>query len=58
MMFQGICSSASKALLYVAALRLHGIDGGGRLRLAVKDEAVNARLLAELREALECAEGR
>ena len=35
-----------------------GIDDGRHLRLAVKDRTANARLVGELREALECAESR
>ena len=45
-----------RRILVRECLDFAGIDDGRHLRLAVKTEAANARLIADLREALTCAE--
>lgn len=47
-----------KRILVRDCRNFKGIDDGRHLRLAVKDEAANARLLAELKEAMTCGENR
>ena len=47
-----------RGVLVRECMDFQGIDDGRHLRLAVKDEAANARLIDELREALGCAESR
>ena len=48
----------SRGILVRECMDFQGIDDGRHLRLAVKDETANARLIDELREALRCAESR
>lgn len=45
-----------KHILVRACMNFDGIDDGQHLRLAVKDEASNERLIEALREAMVCAE--
>ncbi len=47
-----------RGILVRQCMDFRGIDDGRHLRLAVKGEAANARLLAELKGALECAGSR
>ena len=47
-----------RGILVRECMDFQGIDDGRHLRLAVKDEAANARLIGELREVLRCAESR
>lgn len=45
-----------KGILVRTCMNFDGIDDGCHLRIAVKDETANARLIAALREVLACAE--
>ena len=45
-----------RGILVRECMDFQGIDDGRHLRLAVKDEVANARLIDELREALACGE--
>ena len=47
-----------RGILVRECMDFQGIDDGRHLRLAVKDEAANMRLMDELKEALRCAESR
>ena len=48
----------ARGILARECMDFHGIDDGRHLRLAVKDEAANARLIDTLREVLTCGANR